>query len=89
MNFITAQHTFESYQKLRQLALDTETRYFTTVEEIDEKIGFVTDSVVYRIMECLNVTDDNSDDGFGVISECIEDGDTFEYLLKRLGIDRE
>lgn len=82
-----AQQTFESYQKVRQLVIDTECRYLTDADEVDEKLGFITDSVVYRIMECLGVTDENSDDGFGVISECIQDGDSFEYMLERLKLN--
>ena len=82
-----AQQTFESYQKVRQLVIDTECRYLTDADEVDEKLGFITDSVVYRIMYCLGVTDENSDDGFGVILECIQDGDSFEYMLKRLKLN--
>jgi hypothetical protein len=82
-----AQQTFESYQKVRQLVIDTECRYLTDADEVDEKLGFITDSVVYRIMECLGVTDENSDDGFGVILECIQDGDSFEYMIKRLKLN--
>lgn len=82
-----AQQTFESYQKVRQLVIDTECRYLTDADEVDEKLGFITDSVVYRIMYCLGVTDENSDDGFGVILECIQDGDSFEYMLKRLELN--
>ena len=82
-----AQQTFESYQKVRQLVLDTECKYLTSADEVDEKLGFITDSVVYRIMYCLGVTDENSDDGFGVILECIQDGDSFEYMLKRLELN--
>jgi len=82
-----AQQTFESYQKVRQLVIDTECRYLTDADEVDEKLGFITDSVVYRIMYCLGVTDENSDDGFGIISECIQDGDTFNHMIKLLALN--
>lgn len=84
-----AQQTFESYQVLRQLALDTETRYFTTADEIEDKLGFVTDSVINRIMYCLKIDgiEESGNDYYGVILECIQDGDTFEYMMRRLGLE--
>lgn len=88
MYITIAQQTFESYQKLRQLALDTETRYFTTADEIDEKIGFVTDSVIYRIMYALEIAQED-EDGYGTILECIQDGDSFEYMMRALELDVE
>lgn len=84
-----AQNTFESYQKLRQLALDTESRYLTSADEVDEKLGYITDSVIHRIMYCLDIVDSVNDmeskvDYFGIISDCIKDGDSFEYMMKSL-----
>lgn len=85
-----AQQTFESYQVLRQLALDTEARYFTTSDEIDEKIGFITDSVIDKIMYCLKIDgiEESGNDYYGVILECIQDGDTFEYMMRRLELEQ-
>lgn len=83
-----AQNTFESYQKLRQLALDTESRYLTSADEVDEKLGHITDSVIHRIMYCFDIVNDEDCeiDYYGVISNCIQDGDSFDYLLKALEI---
>lgn len=84
-----AQETFESYKKLRQLALDTETKYFSTADEIDEKLGFVTDSVIHRIMYCLKIDgiEECGYDYYGVILDCIQDDDTFEYMIRALGLE--
>lgn len=81
-----AQNTFEDYQKLRQLALDTETKYLTSADEVDEKLGYITDSVIYRIMFALDIRNDEESkvDYYGIISDCIKDGDSFEYLMKSL-----
>lgn len=84
-----AQNTFEDYQKLRQLALDTEVGYFITADDVDEKLGYVTDAVIYRIMYCLKIDgiEESGNDYYGVILECIQDGDTFEYMMRRLGVE--
>jgi len=57
-----AQQTFESYQKVRQLVIDTECGYLTSADEVEEKLGYVTDSVVHRIMYCLEIDSEKDED---------------------------
>ena len=84
-----AQQTFESYQKIRQLVLDTENGYLFTETEVDEKLGYMMDAVIYRIMHCLEIDSDKDEeiDAYGIIDGCIKDGDSFEYMMKMLGLN--
>lgn len=84
MKINTAKNIYEEISSLKRSLLSGYSDSLFTAEEVIEKIGYTIQCCVREIMRYLDVEDDDAGENFGIISDCIMDDDTFEYMMDKL-----
>lgn len=80
----TAKNIFEEIIQIKRFILSANINSILSAEEIIEKMGYTIQCCIHEIMRELDVIDDNSGNNYGIISDCIMDDDSFDYLVEKL-----
>lgn len=84
MKINTAKNIFEEISSLKRSLLSGYSDSLFTAEEVIEKIGYTIQCCVREIMRYLDVEDDIIGSNYYIVSSCIMDDDTFEYMMDKL-----
>lgn len=84
MKIRTAKNIYEQISSLKTCLLSAYKNSLFSAEEVMEKIGYIIQCCIHEIMSTLDIEDDFEGVNYNTISDCIEDDDTFEYMMKAL-----
>lgn len=85
MKINTARNIYTEILALKTCLLSAYKNSLFTPEEVMEKMGYVIQCCIHEIMSTLDIEDDFEGVNYNTISDCIEDDDSFEYMMKALG----
>ena len=78
-----ARIVFDTYQKVKQHCLNTLSNVLVSPDMVDDKLTHLTNSVVESIVVLLGYKSE-CQFAFEVVLFALEDGDSFEYVLRSL-----
>lgn len=87
MKMRTARNIYNELLFVKDSLMDAYCNSFVTAENVLEKMGYTIQCSIHEIMSNLEIEEDGCGENYGLIADCVEDNDTFEFVLQIFQLD--
>lgn len=87
MKMRTARNIYNELLFVKDSLMDAYCNSFVTAENVLEKMGHIIRCSIREIMSYLEIEEDGCGENYGLIADCVEDNDTFEFVLQIFQLD--